>query len=147
MTLKQCKRCNELKELKEFTSIRPECNECRNVVRRKKYNTDPVHREAHRAKVRANYGNVRVEFLMRKYNLTPAQFQAMVDSQDGVCDICREPNRDGRELCVDHDHKTGKVRALLCHKCNLGIEAFKENTKVLAKAMEYLAKHSQINTL
>lgn len=51
----------------------------------------------------------------RVYGLTPERFQALVDSQGGRCRICHEvPKR----LCVDHDHKTGRVRGLLCVRCN-----------------------------
>lgn len=64
--------------------------------------------------------------------------------QSGLCGICGLPKTNTRKisLSVDHDHNTGKVRALLCHKCNRGIGMFGDNLNLLEKAVLYLRKHS-----
>jgi hypothetical protein len=55
--------------------------------------------------------------LRRKFNLTIEQYEEMLNKQHGVCLICGKPPKD-RRLAVDHDHKTGKIRGLLCGICN-----------------------------
>lgn len=63
----------------------------------------------------------------------------MVDEQDGQCAICSEiPSG---LLCVDHNHETGEVRALLCRPCNLGIGNLKDSADRVEKALAYLRKH------
>lgn len=59
--------------------------------------------------------------LMIRYGLTTAQYDQMLDRQDGRCAICRRQPRTKR-LAVDHDHETGHVRGLLCDRCNRGLE-------------------------
>lgn len=71
----------------------------------------------------------------------------MVKRQAGKCAIC-ERVPDGsrgtkdRRLHVDHDHSTGRIRDLLCQSCNLLIGFARESPKLLAKASEYLGRHS-----
>lgn len=82
--------------------------------------------------------------IKKLYGLTPEDYWGMFDAQNGVCAICNEPESitttDGvrRRLAVDHDHKTGRVRALLCTSCNLGLGAFKDDPERLAAALAYL---------
>lgn len=65
----------------------------------------------------------------------------MVHEQKGLCDICYQPNIAHRDLCVDHNHETGRIRGLLCTNCNTGIGLLKENPLILDRAITYLAKH------
>jgi hypothetical protein len=76
---------------------------------------------------------------LRRFGLTPEQYDAMLLSQGGVCAICNM-NRDARRLAVDHDHKTGKVRSLLCHFCNTALGKFLDDVEILKKAILYLEK-------
>ena len=91
----------------------------------------------------------RESHLMRNYNLTLAEYDAMAESQGGGCAICGEvesrysTTKDGstRRLAVDHDHTTGKVRGLLCGDCNVGLGAFEDDGPRLIKAVQYLNRH------
>lgn len=76
------------------------------------------------------------------YGVTEAQWRAMLRNQGGMCAICgaSEPGGKG-QWHVDHDHRTGNVRALLCHMCNVGLGAFRDNTDLLRAAMGYLTRH------
>jgi len=84
---------------------------------------------------------------MAKHGVSYAQRQQMYDEQAGLCRICETPGSielaekgaamTGR-LCVDHCHKTGKVRGLICNSCNIGLGVFKDNVEVLQRAIEYL---------
>lgn len=83
--------------------------------------------------------------LMQNYNITEEQYAEMLVSQNGCCAICDTPTPTGKwkVFAVDHDHKTGKVRELLCNECNRGIGLLKDNPELLIKAAEYLIKHNK----
>lgn len=75
--------------------------------------------------------------LYRRYGIDPGFYDYLLDQQNGRCAICGAlPGR--RRLSVDHDHVTGKVRALLCGNCNRGLGYFQDSPEILAKAIEYL---------
>ena len=76
--------------------------------------------------------------LRYKYGLTPEQYESMRDAQSGRCAICDEAPQ--RTLAVDHDHVTGKVRGLLCARCNLGIGYFRDDERILSAAITYLTR-------
>jgi N12 class adenine-specific DNA methylase len=78
--------------------------------------------------------------LKRRYNITEEEYKTLLESQQNCCDICKIKVD---ELCIDHCHKTGKIRSLLCHKCNTAIGLFSEDTKVLQNAIEYIQKHKK----
>lgn len=83
---------------------------------------------------------------LRKYGLTIEEHEQMLAAQDGKCAICGNPPKpDGvraaSRLHVDHDHTTGKVRALLCNHCNRGLGAFGDNPELLTLAATYLREH------
>ena len=97
------------------------------------------HRETNRKWAKANPEKVieisRRNTLKRKYNLTPAQYDAMSAAQRGHCKTC---GRDDQGLHVDHDHATGMIRGLLCGNCNRMIGLAGDNPAVLRKAANYL---------
>ena len=80
--------------------------------------------------------------LKSAYNLTIEQYDQMLNKQGGVCKICKT-HTTKRRLGVDHDHKTGKVRSLLCGWCNIGIGSFKENPKLLQEAIWYINNYRE----
>lgn len=80
---------------------------------------------------------------LARYGLTEGTFDALLAAQDGKCAICGRSDS-GTDLHdsfnIDHDHKTGAVRGLLCQPCNQGLGAFTDNPESLAAAIRYLAK-------
>jgi len=74
--------------------------------------------------------------LKRKYNLTLEEYNQILSEQDGVCAICKVEGTP--HLSVDHDHETGKIRGLLCKKCNLGLGYFNDSANLTQKATDYL---------
>jgi hypothetical protein len=81
--------------------------------------------------------------LKRKYGITPEEYDKMREDQNYSCAICgmnEEEHKVSRwgNLCVDHNHITGKVRKLLCAPCNKGLGCFKDNSDLIKKAAEYL---------
>lgn len=79
--------------------------------------------------------------LNARYKLTIREYQEMYDNQNGLCAICGGISSNGRRLCVDHNHDNGKIRALLCDNCNVGIGRFKDDKNMVYKAYLYLEKH------
>jgi hypothetical protein len=85
--------------------------------------------------------------LQSKFGITLDEYNAMLALQRGLCAVCgSEPNikdKNGniRRLAVDHDHKTGKVRQLLCNACNTSIGLVKENVSTLVNMIDYIKKH------
>lgn len=80
--------------------------------------------------------------LKRQYGITLKEYNKMLKKQGGVCKLCRA-KKNRRALSVDHYHKTGKVRGILCHHCNLALGGFKDNIKVMRKAIKYLEKNGK----
>ncbi len=80
------------------------------------------------------------QWLKLEYKLSPEDYQTMFDAQNGVCAICGEIERTklGKKLAVDHCHKTGKIRGLLCFKCNRGLGIFKDSIELFNNAIKYL---------
>jgi hypothetical protein len=75
--------------------------------------------------------------LKRHYGLTSEELSQMKRYQRNRCAICRKkPYR----LVVDHNHKTGKVRGLLCDLCNKGIGSLFDNPRIVQSAFQYLRK-------
>ena len=80
--------------------------------------------------------------LKHQYGITLDTFDAMLCIQGGVCAICGGPPRTKKETyVVDHNHRTGRVRQLLCHGCNSGLGYFQDNAEILEKAATYLRLH------
>lgn len=89
--------------------------------------------------------------LLRVFGITLAEYDRLLDAQNGVCVICGNPpalalglrsRRQGRavrpRLVVDHDHETGEVRGLLCTPCNRGIGFLNDDPKRVRAALDYL---------
>lgn len=92
---------------------------------------DPRRRASHLARV------------MKKYGITVADYEARLAAQSGACAICRSSFNVHRgttavRLAVDHDHVTGRVRGLLCSRCNTGLGLFGDNPTLLRDAIAYL---------
>jgi hypothetical protein len=84
--------------------------------------------------------------MLKKYNLNLNDYEKMLVAQNGVCANCKKPetlNRKGtiQPLSVDHNHQTGRVRALLCNACNSLLGNAKENIQILQAAIRYLQEH------
>ncbi len=76
--------------------------------------------------------------LKRLYGLTLEAYGLMLAAQNGCCAICQGGQQRGQEFAVDHDHKTGAIRGLLCHNCNHMLCKAKDDPAVLRRAAEYL---------
>lgn len=130
--MKVCGTCRETKPVTGFYRIakgvdywRSDCKDCQGAKRRKTYRAD----------------------LLRRYGLTPDQYDEMLARQDGLCATCRQPETARSPsggvlpLAVDHDHSTGQVRGLLCMRCNLLVgvlESHPDGRDAVAMARAYI---------
>lgn len=106
---------------------------------RKKHKIEKAEYEKKYAKEHRN--NIRKGHWRRKYGITEDEYNLKFLEQAGKCAICgKHQSEFKRALSVDHDHATGKVRGLLCYNCNTGLGMFKEDTKILDIAIDYLGK-------
>ena len=82
-------------------------------------------------------------YLKGNYGITLEQFNKMQEQQEYSCAICHKSINEitRKKLVVDHNHKTGKVRKLLCYSCNSLIGECYEDTKILNSAIKYLNKY------
>lgn len=86
--------------------------------------------------------------LLKSFGITLEQYEEMFLAQGGVCAVCHEAETAGKNgkpfrLAVDHDHETGKIRQLLCMRCNFMLGHI-ENNKLLLEALQaYIKKHKQ----
>lgn len=162
--MKTCRKCGETKPLSEFNrkadsadGLRPDCKPCRAADQRAWRAANPERarglqrawRErnpgANEAKNRrwaeANPETLaaakRDSDLRRLYGISAADYDAMFESQRGLCAVCERPPG-ARRLHVDHDHATGAVRGLLCSNCNTAIGKLREDPVVFARAVSYL---------
>jgi len=87
---------------------------------------------------RDNKVNLKKAKLKHRYGLPYEEWLMIWESQDGRCIICKKKFKTPSDACVDHNHKTKKIRGLLCRKCNFGISNFYDDPKLTARATEYL---------
>ena len=135
----RCSGCKEFKPYSDFykhkekyTGYKSACKQCQRQ-RMNDYYQSPRGRKIQQERSWRENGIV---------DMTVERYEQMLSEQDGSCAICSMPvNKNGTRLCVDHDHKTGKTRGLLCHNCNTAIGRFEDRIDLLESAIEYLRFH------
>ena len=116
---KRCCRCKQYQHANEFAKGEPMCRSC---------------------KRNASY--------IRKYGITSEQYKTKLIEQNNKCDCCGEKLQivenlrrgDSNKVSLDHDHVTGKVRGIVCQRCNLAIIVF-DNNVLLSNVISYMEKH------
>ena len=78
---------------------------------------------------------------INEYGLSPEQYLQLLAEQGNKCPVCGTDLTGHRKYAVDHCHKTGRVRGILCPKCNTGLGHFKDDPELLNKAADYLRRH------
>ena len=81
--------------------------------------------------------------LKHRYNISVDDYNKMLEEQNHCCKICGEhsSNNTKNKLYVDHSHKTGKVRGLLCNKCNTALGLLGDSIDVLSNSTSYLKQY------
>ena len=132
--MKQCVTCKLTKEKNCFhkhkglaDGLHKQCKICRKeyATRRK----DIIASQQRKYKLKSTFG------------ISSKQYDELLKEQNNLCAICNiHQSRLKRAMAVDHCHKTGKVRGLLCSNCNTGIGNLRDSIKLLERAIEYLKK-------
>ncbi len=164
MDTKICSKCHTPKPLDAFhkdsqraDGLYPQCKDCHNSANRNTRLKDPeayrkYYRERQQRRRATPGGRERDNQYAKnwherqkaegrdpnrekRFGLEAGQYATMVQEQDGKCKICKESSQ---TLCVDHNHKTGVVRGLLCPSCNKGLGFFKDSVDLLNSAIAYL---------
>jgi arginine decarboxylase-like protein len=131
VVIKQCSKCKEFKDLGSFKAtaksaiqVHSQCKKCQNETRNIVRNRNPelTRQKDYEAHLKYNYG------------LTSLERKALAEKQKNSCAICKKIKR----LVIDHDHKTDKIRGLLCNDCNLLLGHAKDAIHVLQEAIRYI---------
>jgi hypothetical protein len=85
--------------------------------------------------------------LKKNYGISIDDYDKLLELQNGQCVICGKTGSSVRSLAVDHNHKTGKIRGLLCIKCNVWVGDLEKNPEIFGKIKSYLQKHNEIQEL
>ncbi len=157
---KKCSKCKEIKNVSEFSKDKYikdgytcRCKKCRNEHYNSYYEKYPEKAKLKNDEQKDNRfkfynSDVGIEssrraHLKRMFNITLEKYNIMLAEHNGVCAICGEPEVYYRNkvLCVDHDHKTDKIRGLLCNRCNRSLGLLKDDKNLLISAINYLTKY------
>lgn len=98
--------------------------------------------KAYQKQYYVRFPNKQWENKLKKYGLSLDNFNQMHNTQKGKCVIClKPPSGKNKKLCVDHNHETGKVRALLCHRCNMLVGCLENEKELVYKIMDYVKRY------
>lgn len=129
---KRCTFCKREKEIEDFSrgksnkdGFRGHCKKCRAKEER-------IYKLLHKEQTQKQ----RIKEKLIKYGLTIEEYIQLFKNQNGKCAICEKE----MNLSIDHNHKNGKIRGLLCRNCNFGIGFMEDSTRLLEKAIKYLKK-------
>jgi hypothetical protein len=138
--VKKCCYCKEIKVENEFykekqnsDGLATACKVC-STKRRK------IWREKNPEKVAASIFKI---YLKANYGLSVKEYEEKFKEQDGRCAICGSydtGNKRHKRFGVDHDHISGKLRGLLCDRCNVGLGRFLDSKQILQNAIDYLSR-------
>jgi Recombination endonuclease VII len=147
--IKICGKCKEQKPTSMFyknsmgkEGFRSDCKKCNDTKAKEYYR---VHKEEY--KVRSidwhinNPDKLKNARLKKTYGIGLKDYIIMYERQNKRCKICLKLDTGSvtkSRLCVDHCHITGKIRGLLCDKCNKGLGLFNDNAELLTTALRYI---------
>ncbi len=140
METKQCADCGKTKNLTEFykrsnslDGVQYQCKECQ-CKRRSKY-----YKPNEKIRQKLKISNEVYEELMKHDSCQICGTQLIDMSENN-----RTKEKHGNKKCIDHCHKTKRIRGVLCTRCNTGLGLFKDNTKVMQIAIQYLEQSKQL---
>lgn len=135
--IKKCSKCQENKNIELFgikkynnDGLNHYCKECENKRSKLKY-SKPEFKD-----------NKKYYQIERKYGLTKGEYFDKLKNQNNKCNICEVDLLNDKDTHIDHSHNTGKVRDILCKKCNNLLGSVNEDIDYLNRLINYINKHS-----
>ena len=130
-----CSDCKQLLQIENFNINRStkrgrdrRCKLCTSIAVKAWRRANPERAASHHRK--------------RLYGISTEQFEAMYNNQAGLCGACTtQIPKYGRSVAIDHNHKTGKVRGLLCHNCNDALGKLKDSPALVKNLLDYIIKY------
>jgi len=144
--MKKCSQCDVLKPLADFYNEsrvkdgkQARCKTCHKKIT-EAYRKDNL--EIYRKASLENWHSLSIEKKqerwIKRYGINANDYKQLFEKQNGVCQICKKCCSSRQFLSVDHCHKTGKVRGLLCVKCNTALGMLDDNAEYFTAAIMYL---------
>lgn len=142
----ECSKKEGLKKLNDpilMAKYRTPEKEKRKQINWRKNNPEKLQAQRNRRKgelslyYRKNKDGYRDKSLQKYYGISLTEYDEILTKQNGVCAICNTKPKT-KNLAVDHDHTTNRVRGLLCSNCNTGLGLFKDEPNLLKKSIKYL---------
>lgn len=139
---KNCACCKHRKLKEQFMINKQQKDGLSCYCRECQHKKSAAYREKNREKIRANYRSAALKFKLKKFGLTLDKYVDMLIEQKGCCAICNISDiKYKRAFDIDHNHKTGKVRGLLCKQCNFLVGLSQESFLIINKLKQYLKKY------
>ena len=137
--MKKCTKCGEQKPLsdfyksaKAFDNLQSCCKLCHKAVCKTSHAKNKPKRNLYNKKYN----------IEKTYGISFDSYLKLVESQNNKCQICKNTLKTGKNTHLDHCHSTGKIRGVLCGKCNTGIGQFNDSIELLKSAVSYIKKYS-----
>lgn len=146
MYTRVCRNCSE-----QFESDKPQkvlCKPCKESIeearRQQRIERSRIYNAKHKEAINARSREFRRIQRAAVYGMTPEEADKFRNSPT-LCKLCQEPFKtDKRSRQIDHCHKTGKVRGVLCYACNTGLGKFRDDPVLLRRAILYIEKEGRI---
>lgn len=136
--MRTCKECKRTLDDEQFGKNRFMCDGRLNTCKRCVSGYMREYRKEHKDEIAARKRECAIR---NTYGLSIEDVGRIFENQGSSCAICGRDVPTGRGWQIDHDHKTGRVRGILCHRCNTALGMAKDNPDLLQQAMDYLRKY------
>jgi len=153
--MKKCSKCGETKPESAFSVNQSQCKSCRSATQRAWRERNPGREDESNRKWREKNSDrlkskatkwqkenptkvIETSWRSGGIDLSWEGYLMLLEQQEFSCAICGEKHTEGKKLQVDHCHSTGKIRGLLCHRCNKGLGFFRDSADSLNRAIDYL---------
>jgi len=160
--MRECKICKQNKDINEFYTKHAKCKSCYKQFFARTKEERREYRRSHYIKNRERLRKIAKDYydeylkhdkekrklqkIKYTHHLDKREYYDLIEKSNGLCNICKKSFENKPH--IDHDHLTGRIRGVLCNKCNLGIGLLCDDINILTNAIDYLKDNGKmpINT-